>query len=1001
MEDSRLVSVLRDLDLNISKLKILESVFSKPDDYKVPVTAVLTFQNSHVLYNGQKVGSYKNIPKELSRYIVMRGRMEDFLDSSREVYNQCTVPNNSSNSPSMMLHQLVALCFGLSLKSKVQWEETMGKYKPDLLMDIKGVKVLIDITGKNHESKLAHMPDDYPCISIDKYKMIPNISDEMNLLYQLSKLNDDCNVSFIYERVNAQASGNEMLYNERLLEFFSRKDKFPVKFDRHSEISLNVLYDSMDNLIEEITESKEENITELIEEFCSKNSKDLKSKVAENKYFIFPRINLGHLETRKAEDQKVFLRDIITDTYWDFTDDKEEVKQNNLYERTDLMIINDKSYLALKTYVDDKMCKRRELKEYYLNLHKLYGYGTAAWKHLVLEKVYNRLGISIDGKSRSNKESKGFSSQKMIHLRDFDIRTSFINEAPLDIDPDHARFLELRSCQQLIPMLARLRDYSDMRFKHRVSQSIAFNKKDNSTFRVNHWKIESFYAIVKIRGLVLDKDKGVCYVSYFDGLDLIRTEKWRLSDIENYSVAHHRLIAICAGFVLTTKRNIKLSEMSLYARILAENSWGLSKFLKIYRYLSSGIAMSSKSISKTLEKLQDSIDNPVRSKLSYRLMLNMLNYSSKTSKINLGKTPMFQLDFEFLGFESFLVNLCPSNTYGKLRHLESTCKDLADEIDLYDMSFGHVKEIYRDFMEIIEEKDESIIYQRYKSHIGKISSVSSITNERFTHSPFSNLVLFNEISKTKMNYALFQGSLPNLSQLMTAKASTYSYTGASGKAVDTIADLSIKYSCTSTSLLGLKILTKKGLIDLSMRVFDKDQVGGDREISILTSEFRILQCITEKFFEKWALLTGIDVLHDKNKTKNLLTQFDKTLHGSNTFYFTGDQTRWGPNFNTICFGLMSLMIAKETTEAYIPALICLMSEFKVFEMPSWLPRVFSRSNYSYGIIGKLARSHMGQGIFHQSSSLYHSYVIATLMTYIKSFLTETDDNQSEDRKSVV
>ncbi len=89
---------------------------------------------------------------------------------------------------------------------------------------------------------------------------------------------------------------------------------------------------------------------------------------------------------------------------------------------------------------------------------------------------------------------------------------------------------------------------------------------------------------------------------------------------------------------------------------------------------------------------------------------------------------------------------------------------------------------------------------------------------------------------------------------MTAKASQDTFTYAPSMAVSSISTLIERYNTESTTMLAIKILNKTGLIDLSMRMFDKDQVGGDREISILTSEFRVLQYISECFFESLDLI---------------------------------------------------------------------------------------------------------------------------------------------------
>lgn len=48
-------------------------------------------------------------------------------------------------------------------------------------------------------------------------------------------------------------------------------------------------------------------------------------------------------------------------------------------------------------------------------------------------------------------------------------------------------------------------------------------------------------------------------------------------------------------------------------------------------------------------------------------------------------------------------------------------------------------------------------------------------------------------------------------------------------------------------------------------MFDKDQVGGNREISILTNQFRILQYVVEDFYRKVGLNIKVDYLDRRDK----------------------------------------------------------------------------------------------------------------------------------------
>jgi hypothetical protein len=380
--------------------------------------------------------------------------------------------------------------------------------------------------------------------------------------------------------------------------------------------------------------------------------------------------------------------------------------------------------------------------------------------------------------------------------------------------------------------------------------------------------------------------------------------------------------------------------------------------------------------------------------------MSVLLKKSSSGSLQYGKTPLFDLDFENLGFESFLINLCPSNTYGKASHLESTISELADEIDLFNSKFSEIKMIYKDFLKIINSHDHDHLTQKYYDHFKLQLRITELTSGRFSFSPASVLITrdcISDLTKT-MRVKENLNSCPPLTKLMTAKASTISRTGKPSMAIESIRDLSDKYKTTSTSIIALRVLNRLlegSLVDLEMRMFDKDQVGGDREISILSGEYRVLQSIAELFFQKLAKHTGIDKLHDPNRRQDLFGSYERSVDSPSSICLTADQTRWGPNFNTLIFGIISLLFSDLSNEFFLPSIISFISEFKVFEMPCWVLNCFSRSDYMYSLPGKLGRNHMGQGIHHQSSSFWHSLVIMNHRTMIQDqFMLENPDSDN-------
>ena len=71
------------------------------------------------------------------------------------------------------------------------------------------------------------------------------------------------------------------------------------------------------------------------------------------------------------------------------------------------------------------------------------------------------------------------------------------------------------------------------------------------------------------------------------------------------------------------------------------------------------------------------------------------------------------------------------------------------------------------------------------------------------------------------------------------------------------------------------ILSKGGLPDLSMKMFDKSQVGGDREISVMSNKIRLLLACSEHSFKKLNACLGNEYLHSKTKVQDLVMKYSQ------------------------------------------------------------------------------------------------------------------------------
>ena len=78
-------------------------------------------------------------------------------------------------------------------------------------------------------------------------------------------------------------------------------------------------------------------------------------------------------------------------------------------------------------------------------------------------------------------------------------------------------------------------------------------------------------------------------------------------------------------------------------------------------------------------------------------------------------------------------------------------------------------------------------------------------------------------------------------------------------------------------------MTKFGLLDLVVRMIDKDQVGGDRKISILSNQFRLIQSFTEILFIKFNENIRSEYLDDRSKYPNMMRMMEIAMKSNSSF----------------------------------------------------------------------------------------------------------------------
>lgn len=572
-----------------------------------------------------------------------------------------------------------------------------------------------------------------------------------------------------------------------------------------------------------------------------------------------------------------------------------------------------------------------------------------------------------------------FTPQHSVFSLKKDIKYNRFFQSKVPIDADDYKIIKnliLTESERIkiLNFLETFKPYHQLKVYESIANALYMIRNTRHSYKVRTHLSKSLniYAYVKISGLLFKTDRGIATVSIMQNESLLKTFKWRLSDVSNYKVNCSRFLALFLGLELFKESPRVMGNIStIYAQILIENSWGLSKLLKIFKYLSIGYLMENPLLADQVDKLLKELEEnkPIYTRkvsVYYILKLIKKTVSSKDKE----KSLLFGLPVKDIGKELFLANLCPKDTYGKERHRANIMDEIHAEISLFNNSRPIIVSETEEALEIIK----SPTVEKWLNFLRKIHYHSSQREWRFSGSLVIPFIVYHYLhTLIETNPNLFTKTNPMFSDLLTQKSSFSSLTSQKGNACDTISELSSHLKTTSSTAIASRILAKTNAIDFSFRVFDKDQIGGDREISIMSSEMRILQSIVEGCSRNIGYLSNIDMLDNPNKFDLLLEAMTKASDAKQSLYFTCDQTRWGPNWNTGIFAMVYCLLSKLSLEFKLPTLILMLSQFKIFEaLP--LANSFDYADTFYSIPGMMAESHMGQGIFHFTSSFIHSFL---------------------------
>lgn len=889
----------------------------------------------------------------------------------------CTTPETSCSSPSVIIHQIISFLLLRSIRKpgKMSFENESYKYKPDLMYSSRAGYYFIDITTKyGAEEKMKQYQQ---IIAIDKYKLydlliLPKCveNDYFYFLKELSLNNDQVHFPLIKEILTSQnVTKIDTLFDEKVFHYFSTRSEKDII--AHSEMVKNVIQGYVKTKEEDTVEL---NIDNRIFPFSNDN----------NSSFSWLSFNLKRNRPQEDYISEGFLT--IDDDELRLNTENTQPRVSKFFKRNNESIFMDsRSYNILTTYRRSKINQQADIEIHYND----------ACKHLFTERSHDYLTQKFTSAVRTNKmkelvvkEDKNIRNLNKIIPKQCHksispdslslVENKLFNDEECKIDPLHEDMiisvLEEDQAKSLLNMLRRSKIYDILILYMKVAQSLLYGVADGSCLIVPH-PYKNIEAHVYVSGSVTEIDKGVAYVSLISNGELYRTSLWRPTDLKNYKVAVNRFLSCLMGAWPNVSGVYKFRLFNTYSLIILENSWGLSRVLKPFRYYV--YSHMSQSPSKDLSKVK-----VLRSITDYREMsdnkmslryLGMLNNLKDFESSNVA-TPFFKLDEEHAGYEAFLMNLCPPDTYGKRRHRVNMMKEVAKEIELSNKYIKTMKSQNAQFMSLISVIDSTIADKLKQNNIERyLDQFYRMTDEqsgRFSYSPISLLLLFPIIRSFMLQNKRILPECPSINNLSTMKASFDPLSFKNTTALQSISNLVSQSNCPTTPTLAIYLLSQK-VRDLTFRMFDKDQIGGDREISIMSSEFRILQSITESFAKSFGSKTGIDMLANPRKVQ-ILTEYQNETTSNLGIRETIDQTRWGPNFNTSIFGYMFLIMLRYNSEAYIPMITCFLSEFKVFQFPFY-SELGGYQKEGYTLPGMIGSSHMGQGIYHYTSSLYHSF----------------------------
>jgi hypothetical protein len=485
---------------------------------------------------------------------------------------------------------------------------------------------------------------------------------------------------------------------------------------------------------------------------------------------------------------------------------------------------------------------------------------------------------------------------------------------------------------------------------------------------------------------------------------------------------------------LTTLKTLYHADTSdalgLITAVFLEDKRCTSKMLQDVRY----VVMSSLSIRRYWRDLLDKFSEPIRSPLQLLLLRRVIDFISKMHNITLsqiyklskfGKSDPDLLTnyYKFAGSQILLPRVITKSkdrtkitfqqilsemyftmlfnkdqddaTHASFQVLEKILKgesNLEEVKRVSNLYTGFHENDVADIIQLMKNPKQSHVFSRRAIQIASKLQSQHKRNSARGKAAYVRAGAHPMVDKTLDEFATFKSSATFENDVYTDKITGFMQ-NKRRRCLDGVSDLLSKGHFKSSHVFNA---TKRE--DTGFQVFKKNQIGGVREILILSIATRIKINILESYCRVICSLDDREMLTHGDDKNKIFTNIQKELKMDNDvtgiIHHNYDKKRWGPSFMPIQFIYMFtpfkkvlgkyfnvfiwLLIKHTNKKCYYPDHLIsawINHQDKIHTRDPLLTqkkKEFLKNKKLYFI----NESNMGQGILHYTSSLFHLCVVS-------------------------